>query len=241
MQLQNLQGKGTYKRIDMKGMEITKKEEDYLKGLLHLKLKGDDEHIGTNRLAQIVGVAPATANSMLKKLKGKEWVEYEKYGAIDLTEQGEKIALQMVRKHRLWETFLYDKLGFSWDEVHAVAEQLEHVRSEKLIRKLDEFLGFPEVDPHGDPIPGADGDYDHSVKNTLAEMKVGSRVKIISVRDTSPSFLQYVSEMGMDLETQIEILDRKAFDNSLHIRVEGKDHTVSEKFSKNLYVEKIEN
>lgn len=220
-------------------MEITKKEEDYLKGLLHLKLESEGGHIGTNRLAQIVGVAPATANSMLKKLKGKKWVEYEKYGAIDLTEQGEKIALQMVRKHRLWETFLYDKLGFSWDEVHAVAEQLEHVKSEKLIRKLDEFLDFPEVDPHGDPIPGADGGYEHSVKKTLAEMKVGSIARITSVRDTSPAFLQYVSEMGMNLETQIEILDRQSFDNSLRIRVENKDYTVSEKFSKNVYVEDI--
>ncbi len=215
---------------------ITKKEEDYLKGLLHLKWAQKGGRVGTNQLADTVGVAPATANSMLKKLREKQWVDYEKYGAIDLTPEGEKIALQLIRKHRLWETFLHDTLGFTWDEVHEVAEQLEHIHSEKLISRLDEFLGYPAQDPHGDPIPGPDGKYEKISRKTLAEMPVGSVVRIVSVRDTSAAFLQYASEMDMDLDTQIEILDRQEFDNSLYIRVKDRTHRVSEKFSRNVFV-----
>ena len=215
---------------------ITRTEEDYLKGLLHLKWKLKNNRIGTNQLAEIVGVTPATANSMLKKLKEKFWVDYEKYGAIELTKKGEGIALQLIRKHRLWETFLYNTLDFSWDEVHEVAEQLEHIRSDKLIEKLDEFLGYPTQDPHGDPIPDQDGSFEKVSKKTLAEMPVGSISRIVSVRDTSAAFLQYVSEMGMDLRTKIEILDKQEFDNSLHIRVKDKTYRVSEKFSANVYV-----
>lgn len=215
---------------------ITKKEEDYLKGLLQLKWKLQEGRIGTNQLAETVGVAPATANSMLKKLKEKSWVDYEKYGAISLTKSGEHIALQLIRKHRLWETFLYDTLDFSWDEVHEVAEQLEHIHSDKLIEKLDEFLGYPEQDPHGDPIPDKDGKFKKISKRTLSEMAVGSIARIVSVRDSSAAFLQYVSEMGMDLRTKIEILDKQEFDNSLHIRVKDNTYRVSEKFSSNVFV-----
>lgn len=216
--------------------DITKKEEDYLKGLLHLKWKTKEGRIGTNQLADIVGVAPATANSMLKKLRDKTWVDYEKYGAISLTPEGQDIALQLIRKHRLWETFLYNTLDFSWDEVHEVAEQLEHIRSDKLIEKLDQFLGYPTQDPHGDPIPDRHGKFKKQTKKTLAEMPVGSVSRIVSVRDTSAAFLQYVSQLGMDLKTKIEILDKQDFDNSLHIRVKSNDYRVSEKFSTNVYV-----
>lgn len=215
---------------------ITKKEEDYLKGLLHLRWMNKGGRVGTNLLAETVGVAPATANSMLKKLKDKAWVEYEKYGAIHLTKTGENIALQLIRKHRLWETFLYDTLDFSWDEVHDVAEQLEHIHSEKLIARLDEFLGFPTQDPHGDPIPDREGRFEKIPKKTLSEMPVGSITRIVSVRDTSAAFLQYVSEMDMDLKTKIEILDRQEFDNSLFIRVNDRTYRVSEKFSRNVFV-----
>lgn len=220
----------------MDDQNITKKEEDYLKGLLHLKWKLKDNRIGTNQLAEIVGVTPATANSMLKKLKEKLWVDYKKYGAINLTQTGEDIALQLIRKHRLWETFLYDTLDFSWDEVHEVAEQLEHIRSDKLIEKLDQFLGYPTQDPHGDPIPGKDGSFKRISKKALSEMPVGSTSRIVSVRDTSAAFLQYVSEMGMDLKTKIEVLDKQEFDNSLNIRVKGNIYRVSEKFSTNVFV-----
>lgn len=215
---------------------ITKTEEDYLKALLHLKWSKKGGKVGTNQLAESVGVAPATANSMLKKLREKQWVDYEKYGAIDLTQTGENIALQLIRKHRLWETFLHDTLGFTWDEVHEVAEQLEHIHSEKLIARLDEFLGFPTQDPHGDPIPDPDGKYEKMPRTTLAEMPVGAAVRIISVRDTSATFLQYASEMDMDLDTLIEVLDRQEFDNSMFIRVQENNHWVSEKFSRNVFV-----
>lgn len=219
--------------------EITRKEEDYLKGLLHLHWKLEEGRIGTNLLAETVGVAPATANSMLKKLKDKELVQYEKYGAIDLTASGKAIATQLVRKHRLWETFLYNFLDFSWDEVHEVAEQLEHIRSDKLVEKLDQFLNYPTRDPHGDPIPDQEGNFKPIAKRTLSEIPVGSVCKIVSVRDTTAAFLQYVSELGMNLRTKIEIINKQEFDNSLSIRVNDKTYRVSEKFSSNVYVVEV--
>lgn len=215
---------------------ITRKEEDYLKGLLHLRWINKENRIGTNQLAETVGVAPATANSMLKKLKEKGWVDYEKYGAINLTSEGKHIALQLIRKHRLWETFLHDTLAFTWDEVHEVAEQLEHIHSEKLIERLDAFLGHPTLDPHGDPIPDSDGKFEKIPQKTLSEMPVGSKTMVASVRDTSASFLKYLSEMDMDLNTEIEILDRQEFDQSMLIRVNDNAFRVSEKFSRNVFV-----
>jgi DtxR family Mn-dependent transcriptional regulator len=133
-------------------------EENYLKTLISITLKEESRgEAGTNELAEKLGLKPSTVNDMLKKLKEKKLIEYEKYGKIKLTDEGYKIGIYIIRKHRLWETFLVEKLKFSWDEVHELAEELEHIQSEKLIDKLDEFLGFPAHDPHGDPIPQRDG------------------------------------------------------------------------------------
>ncbi|WP_236975985.1 metal-dependent transcriptional regulator [Membranihabitans maritimus] len=218
---------------------ITKKEEDYLKGLMYLLWQNPENKVGTNQLADTVGVAPATANSMLKKLKEKNWVNYKKYGNLSLTDEGQIIAMKLIRKHRLWETFLYEKLDFRWDEVHEIAEQLEHIRSDKLIAKLDEFLGYPKVDPHGDPIPDENGNVKKIIKKTLAEVEEGNSCKIISVRDNSAAFLQYVSELGMNLKTLIRIIKKQDFDNSLEIQVNNDTYRVSEKFSLNVFVVEV--
>jgi DtxR family transcriptional regulator, Mn-dependent transcriptional regulator len=136
---------------------MTLVEENYIKALFHISYDNDKFRVvGTNELAHHLGVKPATANNMLKKLKEKKYLSYEKYGKISLTSTGKKSALLLVRKHRLWETFLYEKLDFTWDEVHEVAEELEHINSEKLIEKLDKLLNFPKFDPHGDPIPNGE-------------------------------------------------------------------------------------
>ena len=142
-------------------------EENYLKALQKITLESGTKDAGTNELATLLAVKPATANDMLKKLKEKKLVDYEKYGKIRLSGEGEKIAIDIIRKHRLWETFLYQNLEFSWDEVHDVAEQLEHIQSSKLIDKLDKFLGYPEFDPHGDPIPSSNGEIKVQFKKTL--------------------------------------------------------------------------
>ncbi|MCO6494502.1 MAG: metal-dependent transcriptional regulator [Bacteroidetes bacterium] len=216
---------------------ISQAEENYLKALFHLtnEMQGKIE-AGTNELAEILDVKPATANNMLKKLKEKEWVSYEKYGKITLTDKGKSLAVETVRKHRLWETFLYEKLNFTWDEVHEVAEQLEHIKSDKLVQQLERFLDFPETDPHGDPIPNAKGEIKFVNRKTLAEVEVGKTCKLISVKDNSSSFLQYVVKLGLGLSSKIKIISRQDFDGSMEIEVNKVRSSISKKVAQNLFV-----
>jgi DtxR family Mn-dependent transcriptional regulator len=216
---------------------LSQTEENYLKALFHLtsELSGKSE-AGTNELAAALNVKPATANDMLKKLKGKKLIDYEKYGKITLTASGKKQAIAIVRKHRLWETFLYEKLGFSWDEVHEVAEQLEHIHSAKLIEQLEQFLGYPEFDPHGDAIPNAKGELKPQVRKTLSQVAVGKTCKLVAVKDNSASFLQYVVQVGLGLSSRIKVAGRQKFDGSMEIEVNGKRSIVSERFAENVFV-----
>lgn len=212
-------------------------EENYIKRLLYLSLENaSGDGVGTNELATGLQVKPSTANDMLKKLRQKELIEYEKYGKIHLTELGKKIGLEIIRKHRLWETFLYEKLEFTWDEVHEVAEQLEHIQSEKLVEKLDKFLGFPKFDPHGDPIPNQAGEMEVLVKRMLADVAVGSSCKMVAVKDNSAVFLNYVVELGLGINNQIEVVSKQHFDDSMEILINGKINRVSKKFAQNIYV-----
>lgn len=212
-------------------------EENYLKALLSLTgfEKGDAE-AGTNELAMQLGVKPATVNDMLKKLREKGYLDYEKYGKIRLSDTGRKSAIMVLRKHRLWETFLHQKLEFTWDEVHEVAEQMEHIQSDKLIEKLDWFLSYPQFDPHGDPIPNAAGRMPGYERVLLSEMELGQRCNVAAVKDTSPSFLQYLGQLGIGVGTEIEVIQKVAFDDSLRIRFEHREQMVSSKFAENLWV-----
>ncbi|HRD82812.1 MAG: metal-dependent transcriptional regulator [Saprospiraceae bacterium] len=217
---------------------LSKNEEDYLKALFHLIASQENDRAGTNQLAQQLDVKPASANSMLKKLKTKGLVDYKKYGKLSLTSEGRVAALLLIRKHRLWETFLHQKLGFSWDEVHEVAEQLEHIRSEKLIEMLDRFLGFPESDPHGDPIPDAQGNMNIRTKKTLAEVQPGESCRIAGVKDTSAAFLQYLTQLGLRLDSQIKVLEIIDFDHSMRVALQdGREIHISEKFSQYVFVQ----
>lgn len=212
-------------------------EENYLKGLFHLTYgQNIKKQAGTNELAAHLGVKPASTNDMLKKLKEKKLVNYEKYGKIQLTVKGKNIALEIIRKHRLWETFLYDKLGFSWDEVHDVAEQLEHIQSEQLINRLDKFLGFPKLDPHGDPIPNEKGEMLFEERKTLSQIKIGKSCKMVAVKDNTASFLKYVAALGLGISDNIKVISRQDFDNSMEIEIAGKKFNVSHKFSESIYV-----
>lgn len=211
-------------------------EENYLKALLKITFDNGNTEVGTNELANILAVKPATANDMLKKLKEKGLVEYEKYGKITLTTEGKRIALEVVRKHRLWETFLYEKFEFSWDEVHEVAEQLEHIQSTKLIDKLDKFLDYPEFDPHGDPIPNKKGKIKAHFKKTLSDVAVGSGCKMVAVKDNSSSFLQYVVKVGLGINNKIRVLAKQEYDALLIIEVNGVKSSVSQKFAENIFV-----
>jgi DtxR family Mn-dependent transcriptional regulator len=215
-------------------------EENYLKALLKLSFQNEDKpEAGTNEMAAYLGVKPATATDMLKKLKEKELVTYKKYGKILLTETGKQNGIAILRKHRLWETFLYEKLDFSWDEVHEVAEQLEHIQSAKLVDKLEEFLNFPEFDPHGDPIPKANGEIPTIDKVLLSELKENELCKVVAVKDTSTVFLQYLEKLCITIGTPIKVLERIDFDGSLSIQIAGEEaRNVSMKFAESLFVKR---
>lgn len=219
-------------------MILSHTEENYLKALFHLTNRnGEQAEVGTNELATFLNVKPASVNDMLKRLREKELVENERYGKIFLTNNGNKIAVQIVRKHRLWETFLHKKLSFSWDEVHEVAEQLEHINSPKLIEQLEKFLDYPEFDPHGDAIPNAQGEIKLQKRTTLSEIEIGRTCKLIAVKDANSDFLQYVLKVGLELGSKIKILNRQEFDGSLEIEIKNNKLTVSQKFADNVFVE----
>jgi DtxR family Mn-dependent transcriptional regulator len=209
-------------------------EENYLKTLL--KLAVEKGEAGTNELATMLGVKPATATDMLKKLREKKLIDYEKYGKITLTDEGKQCAVSVVRRHRLWETFLYEKLAFSWDEIHELAEQLEHIQSEKLVERLDKFLNYPVFDPHGDAIPNAQGEMREPIRKTLNDEIVGHRCKMVAVKDNSSAFLQYVDKTGLALHKTITVLSKHAYDELLEIDIEGQKVTVSHKFACNILV-----
>lgn len=212
-------------------------EENYLKSLFQLTVETAlKEEAGTNELAAHLGVKPATANDMLKKLKEKKLIKYEKYGKSSLTKEGKKIAIDVIRKHRLWETFLFEKLEFSWDEVHEVAEQLEHIQSKKLIDKLDKLLNYPVSDPHGDPIPNAKGEMMILHQQTLAEESVGHQCKMTGVKDNSSAFLKYVDQLGLAINKTIKVLARHEYDDLIEIEVNGKRISVSPKFAENIFI-----
>ncbi|EDM37264.1 transcriptional regulator [Pedobacter sp. BAL39] len=215
-------------------------EENYLKALLKLSFQNEEKpEAGTNEMAAYLGVKPATATDMLKKLKEKELVTYKKYGKILLTELGRAKGIAILRKHRLWETFLYEKLDFSWDEVHEVAEQLEHIQSPKLVNKLEEFLDFPEFDPHGDPIPRANGELPTVDKVLLTDVKAGESCQVVAVKDTSTVFLQYLEKLQVTIGTLVKVMEVVDFDGSMNIQIASSDpRNVSMKFAESLFVKK---
>ena len=168
-------------------------EENYLKSLVQLTiLEEDSKEVGVNKLATELKVRPATVSDMVKKLKIKGFVNYQKYGKISLTETGRKEGMLVIRRHRLWETFLHDKLDFSWDEVHQIAEELEHVHSSKLINGLDKLLDFPSFDPHGDAIPNSKGEIVIPYRRTMSKVLLGKKCRIVAVKQDSADFLQFV-------------------------------------------------
>ncbi|SHJ54632.1 metal-dependent transcriptional regulator [Aquimarina spongiae] len=218
---------------------LTKSEEDYLKALFKLLIEDSSDKVGNNQLADYLRVSPASTNNMIKKLKTKKYVVSEKYGKLELTQEGRSVAVRLIRKHRLWETFLYNYLNFSWDEVHDVAEQLEHIKSYKLVDELDRFMDFPKKDPHGELIPNASGEYKVVPKITLSSLSVGDVCKLVSVNDGSVNFLRFVSEIGLALSSEIKVLEIREFDKSIRIGFNDTTETVTRKFADNVFVEKL--
>lgn len=218
---------------------MTRSEENYLKIIFHLG-GSDSIPITTNAIAEQMETKPSSVTDMAKKLAEKGLVNYKRYQGVSLTDQGTKTALSIIRKHRLWEVFLVKKLDFSWDEVHEVAEQLEHIKSEKLIDKIDELLEFPKFDPHGDPIPSKDGKFMVRDKQLLSEMPIGGKGVCVGVKDSSAPFLKFLDKNKIALGHTIQILEKEDFDQSLHIAMEGRELRISHQIASNLYVKKNE-
>jgi DtxR family transcriptional regulator, Mn-dependent transcriptional regulator len=217
---------------------MTLSEENYIKTIYHLTAQ-HGASASTNAIAEKMETKAASVTDMLRKLAEKQLISYQKYQGVLLTDLGYMEAKMIVRKHRLWEVFLVDKLDFAWHEVHDIAEQLEHIRSDKLVDKLDAFLGHPQTDPHGDPIPDAKGLIRQVDKEILALLDPGTSCVCVGVKDSSTEFLQYLDRRSISLGSKITVLSREAFDDSLHLSIEGNLVDISSKTASNLYV-KIE-
>lgn len=216
---------------------MTTAEENYLKAI-YLLSEGGKKSVSTNDVAGAMKTKPASVSDMLRKLGDKEVIEYRKYYGVHITDEGKRQALQTIRKHRLWEVFLVDKLNFAWDEVHEVAEELEHIQSPLLIQRLDAFLNYPKFDPHGDPIPDEFGDVKAKPRLVLNEMEIGQMGQIVAVKDSSAAFLKYLDKVGAYIGARIKILDKTDFDGSIEILVDQKKNLfMSKDVSANILIQ----
>ncbi len=217
---------------------FSQSEENYIKTIYHLALVSD-KGITTNAIANMLVTKASSVTDMIKKLSDKKLVVYKKYQGVTLTNFGKKTAANIIRKHRLWEVFLVEKLNFSWDEVHEVAEQLEHIHSPKLIDELDAFLGHPKTDPHGDPIPDKQGNLPQIKKSLLATLHKNEQGVCVGVNDTSSEFLRFLDKQEIGLGQHIQILDKEPFDDSFLVKINDKIMTISNKVANNIYIQKI--
>ncbi len=218
---------------------MTNLQENILKAVFHLT-ESDTHLVATSAVAQELGVSKSTSTETLQELSKKGMVEYHPYQGVRLTKKGSQTALQIIRIHRLWEVFLVEKLGFNWDEVHELAEELEHIRSEKFIDHLDDFLGNPKEDPHGDPIPSKSGILTKSRKKTLTEFKVGERGKLSQVSDDSDAFLNYIVKYGIQMGSVFEVCAIEAYDGSYDVQIDEIRHQLSRQVAEQLKLIKID-
>lgn len=213
-------------------------EENYLKAVfLHLYSQQENHLVNTNTLSQTLNTTAGSVTDMLKKLNEKELIHYVPYKGVNLTEKGKKIAIFTIRKHRLWEYFLVTHLKFSWDRVHEIAEQLEHIDSEELIEKLDEYLGYPEYDPHGDPIPNSKGEFPQRKTIVLSEVNIHHKVVIAGVLSHNPDFLKFLDRLGLQIGIEIEVMEKIPFDDSLLINLNpNKEIIINRSVTNNILV-----
>ena len=214
---------------------ITKSEENYLKTIFSVFMQTQN-NVSTNKIANLLETSPASVTEMVKKLQEKNLVVYEKYNGVRLSKEGEGKALAIIRKHRLWETFLVRKLDFSWSEVHEVAEQLEHIKSEKLIDKLDHLLNYPKYDPHGDPIPSKSGVFKFQERISIFEMDLNEEGIIMGVSLDNKDFLDYLTKLKIGIGTKIKVIEQIKFDQSMKIEYDSKIEHISKEISENILI-----
>lgn len=215
-------------------MGQTISEENYLKAIWHLVQ--EEESANTNALAALLKARPASVSEMVKKLHEKGLITHERYKGVTLTEQGSAIAVQIVRKHRLWEVFLLQKLHFSWDRVHDSADQLEHIQSDELIDKLEAFLGFPTHDPHGDPIPSRLGIIPETHERLLSECTAGTEVTLLGVKNDEANFLQYLDRLGFRLGLKFLVREELPYEASLLLEIHGREVIITGSIARMLRV-----
>ncbi len=203
---------------------FTQAEENYLKAIYKITQSSADQTVSTKSIADELGTTSASVTDMIKKLTEKSLLSYEKYYGVSLTKEGQKWAIMLLRKHRLWEVFLHDKLGFNWDEVHDVAEQLEHIQSYLLIERLDAFLAYPKFDPHGDPIPNENGNFTYRNQVSLASIKEsGKQLTVLGVKRHHADFLKYLDSIHLKPGAQIKILSIQDYDQSIKLKVADRE------------------
>lgn len=219
-------------------MNLSVAEENYIKAIYHLQQT--EGNVTTNELAAELKTKAASVTDMLKKLKAKKLLNYEKYQGFRLSAEGRRLALGIVRKHRLWEYFLVEKLQFGWDEVHEVAEELEHVSSKKLVDKLDAYLDYPKFDPHGDPIPDSSGKMAAQKQVNLIDLPPNEPAEIVSVGSQSAELLELLTHKNLNIGTVLEVKKRFSFDHSIEIKIKGQSpFAISQQLAQALFVKKI--
>lgn len=217
---------------------LTTSEERYLKAIYKIAQKKGNP-VSTNDLAEELSTSAASVTDMIKKLFEKKLVDYQRYQGSLLTQEGGRVATILVRKHRLWESFLVDKLGFGWGEVHELAEQLEHIQSDQLIDRLEEFLDFPRFDPHGDPIPDRSGRFTLRTQQPLFSLCMGEVAEVVGVAIHDSQFLGFLGEMRIEIGTRFEVLEKFDYDGSMRIQIDDHQPTlISPIIAKNIYVKK---
>jgi DtxR family Mn-dependent transcriptional regulator len=223
----------------LKQNQLTVAEENYLKAIFKIA-ESDKKAVSTNALSAYISTTPASVTDMIKRLYEKGLIIYTKYKGVSLSAEGNKIAIALIRKHRLWEVFLVDKLRFSWENVHEIAEEMEHINSNELLLRLDAYLDYPKFDPHGEPIPNGEGKFTLRTQLQLSELSTGITTVVLGVKDSNKAFLKHLNSLKIKLGSQLTIIERIDFDGSMKVMVDKKDlHLISNTISQNLLVKRI--
>ncbi len=222
----------------MTNLILSKSEENYLKSIYNLSELGN-KVVTTNSISKILNIEPASVTDMIKKLSKKKLIYHEKYRGTKISKNGIKVALQIIRRHRLWEVFLYEKLNFNWDEIHEVAEELEHVSSDQLIDNLDKYLKYPKIDPHGDPIPNKLGEIDFVDKISISDLKINEKGIVSRIINEDEEFFILLKKLNIEIGTEVKILDKIDYDGSLDVSINNKSVIISKVIAENIKITKI--
>ena len=217
---------------------LTTSEENYLKTIYNLSESGKKQ-VSTNSISKFLKTKPSSVTDMIKKLSAKKLLYHKKYKGTNISSNGKKLAIQIIRKHRLWEVFLFEKLNFKWDEVHKIAEELEHITNEKLIERLDKYLKYPKIDPHGDPIPNKNGEINIKPKIKLSNLLINNNCIVSNVNDDDGNLLEYLNKIKIHIGSKIKVFDIIEFDKSIEIEIDSENKVfISNRVAENILVTK---